>query len=214
MSAGNVALAAQNSRLFKPFVSPDRSKSAGGVPNGPRRPGTLKRLLSVRKSAAGGGGSPVSPQKRKSPDSPPSDGNDSGEQECLPGINYNGMSKKLFKPFRPPRPIGAADSDGGDTAASDDRSDNGPRPLGRSLGMRRRVGMAKGPRYNPDAEDAVVLYRPPAHSEPDLVVPDLARSPSSASDASKSSGSGSGSGASGAVPTARQNKSLKTLLGI
>ncbi|KAJ2773019.1 DNA-dependent ATPase protein rad54, partial [Coemansia nantahalensis] len=205
MSAGNVALAAQNSRLFRPFVSPAKNKAGGGAPAGGPRPGTLKRVFPVRKTVSGSS-SAISPQKRKSPESSSGDGDgDGGSEECLPGINYNGMSKKLFKPFRPPRPVNAAEGgDGDEAAASDDRSDC-PRSLGRSLGVRRRVGMAKGPRYNPDTEDAVVLYRPPAHSEPGSGTVDLTRSQSSGSD---------GSGTTAVVPAARQNKSLKSLLGI
>ncbi|KAJ2785368.1 DNA-dependent ATPase protein rad54 [Coemansia javaensis] len=215
MSSGNVALAAQNPRLFKPFVPPAKG---GGNATPARRPGTLKRLFSVRKTVDARVGLQQKRAKTTGEGGEDSEDKDrGGEPECLPGINYNGMSKKLFKPFRPPKVVTAACGGGGDddaAGASGDRSEH--RPIGRSLGVRRRVAAPRGPRYSPDTEDAVVLYRPaepgarPKQPAAAAGVPDLARSASAASDGSGSSGAT----AAAVVPVARQNKSLKSLLGL
>ncbi|KAJ1852975.1 DNA-dependent ATPase protein rad54 [Coemansia sp. RSA 1822] len=173
MSSG-VTAEIPNRRLFKPFVSPAKNK-----PNAPltRQGGTLKRAFSARKAI-------MSPPKRRRQSDDETDETDETEKdECMPGINYNGLSKKLFKPFRPPVKRAEGEEVGPDV------------PIVRgSLGVRRRMAVAKGPRYNPDTEDAVVLYRPPEPSQ----------CTSAASDTSST------------TPTTpqRQNKSLKSLLGI
>ncbi|KAJ2809060.1 DNA-dependent ATPase protein rad54 [Coemansia guatemalensis] len=216
MSSGNVALAAQipSRRLFRPFVSPAKSRLGSDTASTPtRRPGALKRLFSVRKgiSATGNSGTLLPSKKRKvSVDSTDEDNKANDDEPCLPGINYNGVSKKLFKPFRSPkviRPDGADRAGDGETAGSDDRAESRP-GLGRSLGVRRRMAVAKGPRYNPDTEDAVVLYRPPEPGQKvkrpgDPTVPSLTQSSSSISEANSST-----------VVPQKQNKSLKSLLGI
>ncbi|KAJ2081036.1 DNA-dependent ATPase protein rad54 [Coemansia sp. RSA 988] len=215
MSSGNVALAAQipNRRLFKPFVSPVKSRQGADTTGTPtRRPGTLKRLFSVRKgiSTIGNTSTSLPSKKRKvSIDSTDEDNKANDDEPCLPGINYNGVSKKLFKPFRSPkviRPDGAERAEG-EIAGSDDRPESRP-GIGRSLGVRRRMAVTKGPRYNPDTEDAVVLYRPPEPGQKatrprDPTVPSLTQSSSSVSETNSST-----------VVPQKQNKSLKALLGI
>ncbi|KAJ2812841.1 DNA-dependent ATPase protein rad54 [Coemansia furcata] len=223
--SGSVSLASQlpNRRLFKPFVSPVKNKPKDDESTG-QKPGSLKRLLSVRKTST------ISPKRpRLSLESAPSNEPDddsapaTDDRPCLPGVNYNGMSKKLFKPFRPPTVIRPASHDGADDAdLTNEQQDARAGSGGRSLGVRRRVAVAKGPRYNPDTEDAVVLYRPlepgeKEHAPPvagsssvppvagSSSVPALTRSPSAAS-------SGSSTAASTLVKP--MGKSLKTLLGI
>ncbi|KAJ2524953.1 DNA-dependent ATPase protein rad54 [Coemansia sp. RSA 2049] len=152
-----------------------------------------------------------------------SNGDGDGDQQrpCLPGVNYNGMSRKLFKPFRPPRvvarPAGADDSEdgGGGVAAAGGGECRSSSGAGRSLGIRRRTGMARGPRYNPDTEDAVVLFRPPepgttlssASETPGLTQRSASSSSSLATAAVVRSKPIGGGGAGGA------SKSLKSLLG-
>ncbi|KAJ2358013.1 DNA-dependent ATPase protein rad54, partial [Coemansia sp. RSA 2618] len=209
MSSG-VAAQIPNRRLFKPFVSPVKAKPSGDAVSS-RRSSSLKRVFSVRK-VIGALGSPLKRRKissdaneTKDKDEKNDEADEDGKDDaCMPGVNYNGMSKKLFKPFRPPTVKRAPDQDGDEK--SDERSEDSARLSVRgSLGVRRRVGLPKGPRYNPDTEDAVVLYRPPELGQ-EPKVPKLTQSSSSSSTASES-------GNSHAVPTARQNKSLKSLLG-
>ncbi|KAJ2906313.1 DNA-dependent ATPase protein rad54, partial [Coemansia aciculifera] len=134
------------------------------------------------------------------------------------------MSKKLFRPFRPPtviRPV-SGDLDEDDSAAGDHPQQQGAGGGGRSLGVRRRVAVARGPRYNPDTEDAVVLYRPlePGEKEQPPPVagstnatPGLTRSPSAASSSSSTAASSSSSSSS-LIPSKPATKSLKSLLGL
>ncbi|KAJ2658765.1 DNA-dependent ATPase protein rad54 [Coemansia sp. RSA 1200] len=245
MSGGSVTVAAQfpSRRLLKPFVSPARSKVSSADTAVHRPASSLKRLFSVRKSTAAcslnksttnnNSSSQLLKRRRLASthttgqqaaladddeDAPKNDDDDSsGDQQrpCLPGVNYNGMSRKLFKPFRPPRvvrPAGTDDSeDGGATVSSGREGDRSNSGTGRSLGIRRRTGLAKGPRYNPDTEDAVVLFRPPepgttlssASDTPGLTQ----RSASSSSLATVSVVRGRPAGGAGA------GKSLKSLLG-
>ncbi|KAJ2026457.1 DNA-dependent ATPase protein rad54 [Coemansia sp. IMI 209128] len=211
--SGGVSLAAQlpNRRLFKPFVSPAKNKPQDDGST-QQKPGSLKRILSVRKTC-------TIPPKRprlsteQAPSAEPDDDSStaaSDDRPCLPGINYNGMSKKLFKPFRPPtaiRPVSHGGDDDADLTAQQQEAKAGGG--GRSLGVRRRVAVARGPRYNPDIEDAVVLYRPPEPGEKEYTppvagsTPALTRSPSSASSSS-----------SAAASLKPVKKSLKALLGI
>ncbi|KAJ1744344.1 DNA-dependent ATPase protein rad54 [Coemansia sp. RSA 989] len=198
MSLG-VAAQLPNRRLLKPFVSPSKSKSA--VTGKPMR-SSLKRLFSVRKTPS------LAPSKRPklSDTSEKDSSNDDADEPCLPGINYNGMSKKLFKPFRPP----AVRQQSSDSQSEGGKSDDtAVRPGVRgSLGVRRRLGMPRGPRYNPDTEDAVVLYRPPEPSQ--LQVPDT----SPLSQSTTESDSSHKAPTAAVVPASgRQNKSLKSLLG-
>ncbi|KAJ1886454.1 DNA-dependent ATPase protein rad54, partial [Coemansia sp. S17] len=75
------------------------------------------------------------------------------------------------------------------------------------------MAVARGPRYSPDTEDAVVLYRPPEPGEKEYTppvagsssVPGLTRSPSSVSSTSSTTAS---------IPKRPKEKSLKTLLGL
>ncbi|KAJ2320742.1 DNA-dependent ATPase protein rad54, partial [Coemansia sp. RSA 2704] len=199
MSSG-VAAHIPNRRLFKPFVSPSRSKADDGA-----RPSALKRVFSVRKTI-GAIGAPLK-RRKVSEDGSDEKSDEKSDEACLPGVNYNGMSKKLFKPFRPPT-VRRVGGDQSGEEKSDDRSESSPARLNirGSLGVRRRIGLPKGPRYNPDTEDAVVLYRPPKPDERAPRVPGLTHSQSTASETSSNSGAP-------AVPAPRQNKSLKSLLG-
>ncbi|KAJ2666137.1 DNA-dependent ATPase protein rad54, partial [Coemansia sp. RSA 1285] len=147
-------------------------------------------------------------------------GGDGDQQRpCLPGVNYNGMSRKLFKPFRPPRvvvgrPDGSEDGGGGGgvAAAGGGECRNGS-GAARSLGIRRRAGMPRGPRYNPDTEDAVVLFRPPepgstlasASETPGLTQRSASSSSLATVSAARSRPIAGGAGGAG--------KSLKSLLG-
>ncbi|KAJ2458723.1 DNA-dependent ATPase protein rad54 [Coemansia sp. RSA 2424] len=229
--SGSVSLAAQlpNRRLFKPFVSPAKNKpkdkTSGSNDAGEstqQRPGSLKRLLSVRKAGTSTLISPKRPRlsTESATASEPDDSETavSDDRPCLPGVNYNGMSKKLFRPFRPPKVIRPASGDMADDADLTSEQQGGGDGRaggsgGRSLGVRRRVVVARGPRYNPDTEDAVVLYRPlepgeKEHAAPvagSSSVPGLTRSPSSASSTSSTAAS------TLAKPL---TKSLKSLLGI
>ncbi|KAJ2762919.1 DNA-dependent ATPase protein rad54 [Coemansia sp. BCRC 34490] len=223
------------------------SSSSADTAAPPRRPASsLKRLFSVRKTTAAcplskpttnGGGSCSSQQllKRRrlasthtttgqaaladDGDDGCNNGGDGDQQRpCLPGVNYNGMSRKLFKPFRPPRvvvvgsPDGSEDNGGGGGGGGC-RSGSG---AGRSLGIRRRAGMPRGPRYNPDTEDAVVLFRPP---EPGSALASASETPG----LTQRSASSSSSSSLATVPAARSRpiaggaggagKSLKSLLG-
>ncbi|KAJ2875048.1 DNA-dependent ATPase protein rad54 [Coemansia asiatica] len=82
---------------------------------------------------------------------------------------------------------------------------------GRSLGVRRRLNVVRGPRYNPDAEDAVVLYRPEDEaSEESQETPGMTRSPSSSSTSLSGDSTAVVPNANTAV---NRNKSLKSLLG-
>ncbi|KAJ2058556.1 DNA-dependent ATPase protein rad54 [Coemansia sp. S146] len=215
--SGSVSLAAQapNRRLFKPFVSPVKNRPKDNDST-PQKPGSLKRLLSVRKTGAS---SIPSKRPRLSTESTPSDEPDddstavSDDRPCLPGVNYNGMSKKLFKPFRPPTLIRPASHDGTDDTDLTNAQQEARAGGGRSLGVRRRLAVARGPRYNPDTEDAVVLYRPPEPGEKEHTppvagsssVPVLTRSPSSASSTTSTSAS---------TLNKPKEKSLKRLLGL
>ncbi|KAJ2554197.1 DNA-dependent ATPase protein rad54 [Coemansia sp. RSA 1933] len=227
MSASVTVVAAQfpNRRLFKPFVSPARNKAPTSTRSGgtTRRTtasgggGSIKRLFSVRKSIT-----TISPLKRRKLAGTTTEEDEDNEKEkddqrpCLPGVNYNGMSVKLFKPFRPPRVVQTADgSSEDDTCDAGQQPINGSRMPARSLGIRnRRVGVARGPRYNPDTEDAVVLFRPP---EPG----DLTATGNSTPSLTHSSSSSSLTAAGDAAPLGKQvvrkvapaNKSLKSLLG-
>ncbi|KAJ2480917.1 DNA-dependent ATPase protein rad54 [Coemansia sp. RSA 2320] len=218
--SGSISLAAQlpTKRLFKPFVSPVKnktkdSKSQAGTP--------LKRLFSVRKTS-----SPLtvaSKRRRLSDESGGNEADDSvdtpgDDRPCLPGVNYNGMSKKLFRPFRPPtviRPAVSADDE--DDCEGSMQKQGGSNGGGRSLGVRRRMMAPKGPRYNPDTEDAVVLYRPPEAGEKEQAplpvaaseVPGLARSQSSTS----STASSTVGGGLTAILSRPAKKTLKSLLG-
>ncbi|KAJ2157948.1 DNA-dependent ATPase protein rad54 [Coemansia sp. RSA 552] len=211
--SGNVVLAPQlpNRRLMKPFVSPAKSKAPDGAIS--RRTGSLKRLLPVRKVA--GFGSPLKRRKVSAKEDDEAGGAKDGQAEdgeaCLPGVNYNGMSKKLFKPFRPPKMAGPAGAKGAD-AGSDDVQSVVKSGFKRTLGVRRRMMVPKGPRYNPDTEDAVVVYRPPEPGSPDSV-PSLEVPRSSASSTSSTS-SDSGRNARVVPGSTRPNKSLKSLLGL
>ncbi|KAJ2746718.1 DNA-dependent ATPase protein rad54 [Coemansia sp. BCRC 34301] len=224
--SGSVSLAAAqlpSRRLFKPFVSPAKNKpkdktsgsNDAGESTVQHRPGSLKRLLSVRKT---GTSTLISPKRpRLSNESEPDDSETavSDDRPCLPGVNYNGMSKKLFRPFRPPTVIrpasGDLPDDNADLAGEQQAGAGGSG--GRSLGVRRRVAVARGPRYNPDTEDAVVLYRPLEPGEKERTppvagtssVPGLTRSPSSTSSTSSTAAS---------VLAKPLSKSLKSLLGI
>ncbi|KAJ2864372.1 DNA-dependent ATPase protein rad54 [Coemansia erecta] len=239
--SGSVTLAAQipNRRLFKPFVSPARNKPPAVNGCARKQPsGSLKRLFSVRKSnsissasCTSGSTTPTSPFKRRRlTGSPKGTSDDGGNKEkedgnddqrpCLPGVNYNGMSMKLFKPFRPPktvRPAGSEDGEG-DIAADANGQPICSRMPARSLGIRsRRAGVARGPRYNPDTDDAVVLFRPaePGAKETTPVpgCPSLTQSSSSSSLSALQ-------GRQQVVPTSTAvrklgtaSKSLKSLLG-
>ncbi|KAJ1722517.1 DNA-dependent ATPase protein rad54 [Coemansia erecta] len=216
--SGTVSLLS-NKRLFKPFVSPSRDKPRTKTRSGgsTKTSGPLKRAFSVRRLNMSA--TPAAKRPRLSTGS--TDDNNDGDEEdtedgdskCLPGVNYNGMSLKLFKPFRPPTITKRTSSDGeasGDHPANAD--DSGRPVIGRSLGVRRRLNVAKGPRYNPDTEDAVVLYRPEDEDAgKDQGTLELTRSPSSGSSLSSSDGAA-------VVPTVatgsvNPNKSLRSLLG-
>ncbi|KAJ2600215.1 DNA-dependent ATPase protein rad54 [Coemansia sp. RSA 1721] len=215
--SGTVSLVSQlpNKRLFKPFVSPSREKntgsktrssssSAGAAP----RTGSVKRAFSVRK--LGTTSTPISKRQRISTDT---DDNEEKDDNCLPGINYNGMSKRLFKPFRSPALVKKkSDDDAQDDSVAGGSCGgvDGGRTVGmRSLGMRRRLNVVKGPRYNPDTEDAVVLYRPEEEANDNTQeTPGMTRSPSSAS-----SSSGDNTAVVPSTGTFNRNKSLKSLLG-
>ncbi|KAJ2386667.1 DNA-dependent ATPase protein rad54, partial [Coemansia sp. RSA 2603] len=215
--SGTVSLL-PNKRLFKPFVPPSRDKPGTKTRSSDvaKKPGPLKRVFSVRK--LGMTGAPALKKPRLSTgsteddDSNDNENNEDGEK-CLPGVNYNGMSRKLFKPFRPPT-ITKRACDGGSEAAGDQAGgaeEGGRAPVGRSLGVRRRLNVIKGPRYNPDTEDAVVLFRP-EDDDAEPSTPELTRSPSSGS--SRSSSDGTAIVPTSTVPTPNRNKSLRSLLGI
>ncbi|KAJ1951845.1 DNA-dependent ATPase protein rad54, partial [Linderina pennispora] len=194
-----------NRRLFRPFVSPSRSKPAGeAAPKQPTR--SLKRVFSVRKSAVASSTNQLLPSKRRRVSENNSGEDDGGEtakeDDCIPGVNYNGMSKKLFKPFRPPKAIRPVSADQEDAAGNSTCDQQNTRfSMGRgSLGVRRRKIVPRGPRYSADTEDAVVLYRPGAGAD-------------GAESQQSSTSSQSGDSAATLVPIANRNKSLKSLLG-
>ncbi|KAJ1772731.1 DNA-dependent ATPase protein rad54 [Coemansia sp. RSA 1843] len=247
MSA-SVTLAAQfpNRRLLKPFVSPSRNKAS--IASSARKPsGSLKRLFSVRKSgtstSSSGSTTPTQPFKKrkliaatslgkgisdgdeKEKEKEKGDGDDDDQRPCLPGVNYNGMSVKLFKPFRPPRVV-RPDGEGDASADANGQPINGRMPGtsgGRSLGIRnRRAGLARGPRYNPDTEDAVVLFRPlePGDDRSATAVPDSSSLTQSSLSSTSSSTAGSTLNdrqqvvpAIAARKFGSNSKSLKSLLG-
>ncbi|KAJ1832400.1 hypothetical protein LPJ70_006571, partial [Coemansia sp. RSA 2708] len=120
MSSG-VAAHIPNRRLFKPFVSPSRSKAGDGA-----RPSALKRVFSVRKTI-GAIGSPLK-RRKVSEDGSDEKSDEKSDEACLPGVNYNGMSKKLFKPFRPPT-VRRVGGDQSGEEKSDDRSESSPARL-------------------------------------------------------------------------------------
>ncbi|KAI9500023.1 P-loop containing nucleoside triphosphate hydrolase protein [Coemansia spiralis] len=251
--SGSVSLAAQipNRRLLKPFVSParnklDSGKTAANPLDSTRCSSSLKRLFSVRKTAlfsSGSSSSPVPLKKRRllntltttgkqksskkcdesDEENKKGDGDNDDGRPCLPGVNYNGMSKKLFRPFRPPAIIkkaGSADDDDGASADSANQPGSSTcMPGGRSLGIRKRIGgLPKGPRYNPDTEDAVVLYRPPESGSETITavsseVPSLTQSTSLSSDESTLMNGQSTVPATAAIRKLSNNKSLKSLLG-
>ncbi|KAJ1828967.1 DNA-dependent ATPase protein rad54, partial [Coemansia sp. RSA 2599] len=197
--------------LFKPFVPPSRDKtqsktrSAKNSTAAAIRTGSLKRAFSVRKLTAASEQT-AAKRSRLSTDS------EDNDEKCLPGVNYNGMSKRLFKPFRSPalvkKPSDDAQDDAG--AGGSGAADSARMIGGRSLGVRRRVNVAKGPRYNPDTEDAVVLYRPDEEANGDSQeTPGMTRSPSSSS----SSLSGDNTAVVPSASAVSRNKSLKSLLG-
>lgn len=195
--------------LFKPFVSPSRGKSKHIPTRSGNKRTELKRsnhsvTLSQRVNA-------LKRRKISTPKEEDEKESSSDDGPCLPGINYNGMPKNLFKPFRPPKSSAKTKSDDHPDA------DNVRTAGGGTLGIRRRLAKPKGPRYNPDTEDAVVLYRPPEPKSKlkeleyvEVVIEPraLIRSPSSTSS----------SGSATAVNTPRlqqfqRNKTLKSLLG-
>ncbi|KAJ2725116.1 DNA-dependent ATPase protein rad54 [Coemansia sp. Benny D115] len=209
-----------NKRLFRPFISPARggTKTRSGDTQSRVKTGSIKRLFSVRRLGSTGSSAslPAAKRPRLSKDSESSEEGDDkakgdgDEDGCLAGINYNGMSKKLFRPFRPPtiiRKAGDAGDEEGGHAGGGEADGGGRGVIGRSLGVRRRMNVPKGPRYNPDTEDAVVLYRPDAPADSVVPTPGLTRSPSSASSSSGLTPT------TPVVPTTTKNKSLKSLLG-
>ncbi|KAJ1942988.1 DNA-dependent ATPase protein rad54, partial [Kickxella alabastrina] len=193
--SGSVVYASQisNKKLCKPFVSPSRDKPISISTRSSARPNALKRPIARPLGT-------TSKRLRIRSNNDDDDDDDAEKREdaiLLPGVNYNGMSKSVFKPFRPPTKIRKdGDEEDADEAIADQSSADGKLAF-RPLGMRRRLNIIRGPRYNPDTDDAVVLFRPE-----DVLSP-VPPSPSSTSSGT----------AQAVVPVASKKRTLKEILG-
>ncbi|KAI7826267.1 P-loop containing nucleoside triphosphate hydrolase protein [Kickxella alabastrina] len=179
--SGSVVYASQisNKKLCKPFII----STANALKRPIARPlGTTSKRLRIRSN---------------NDDDDDDDAEKREDAILLPGVNYNGMSKSVFKPFRPPTKIRKdGDEEDADEAIADQSSADGKLAF-RPLGMRRRLNIIRGPRYNPDTDDAVVLFRPE-----DVLSP-VPPSPSSTSSGT----------AQAVVPVASKKRTLKEILG-
>ncbi|OMJ28637.1 DNA repair protein rhp54 [Smittium culicis] len=96
-------------------------------------------------------------------DSENKDDSSSAELTITKSIPAAGVPKKLFSAFRSPMRIMNSDNNNPDSANPADQSQqiqNIYKSGGVKLGIRRVIQQNTGPRHDPDAEDAIVLYRP------------------------------------------------------
>ncbi|KAJ1918404.1 DNA-dependent ATPase protein rad54 [Mycoemilia scoparia] len=147
-----------------PLVTPKRRKLGGQLV--PSNSDTSENTT----DSEGSGGSSI-------PSTPLKSQKDGGESDARSTHSPFMSSRRVFAAFKSPLRLMPNTGSGDDNDANPNGSDQTvpcfggvKRPSG-ALGFRRAMAARKGPRHDPNAEDAIVLYQPPTPEELALIKP-------------------------------------------